>query len=103
MKKGHPNARSISSIIVARITAGKANMIMLAKISIVQAKIGILASDMPGGRVLSAPTTISTAPAIAEISMKPMPSSQKSALSPGEYSMSVSGGYMNQPPFGARS
>ena len=45
---------------------------------------------------------ISMAPAIAEISMKPIPSSQKSALIPGEYCVLVNGGYMNQPPFGAR-
>ena len=44
---------------------------------------------------------ISIAPAMAEISMKPMPSSQKSALMPGENFSLVSGGYMNQPPFGA--
>ena len=66
------------------MTAGKANMIIAAKMSIAQPKIGIFESDMPGGRVRSAPTTISIAPAIAEISMKPMPSSQKSALMPGE-------------------
>ena len=57
---------------------------------------------MPGARVRSTPTMISIAPAIAEISMKPMPSSQKSSLMPGEYFGSVSGGYMNQPPVGAR-
>ena len=60
------------------------------------------ASVMPGARVISRPTTSSIAPAIAEISMKPMPSSQKSALSPGECARLVSGGYMNQPPSGAR-
>jgi hypothetical protein len=49
------------------------------------------------------PTAISIAPAIAEISMKPMPSSQKSALLPGECMKLVNGGYMNQPPSGARS
>ena len=46
------------------------------------------------------PTISSIAPAIAEISMKPMPSSHKSAPSPGECSVPVSGGYMNQPPSG---
>jgi hypothetical protein len=46
---------------------------------------------------------ISMAPAIADISMKPMPSSQKSAPMSGEYVLLVSGGYMNQPPDGARS
>jgi hypothetical protein len=76
---------------------------MTAKTSIAQAKIGIFIRVMPGALVFSTPTMISIAPAIAEISMKPIPSSQKSALSPGEYSVSVSGGYMNQPPFGARS
>ena len=40
---------------------------------------------MPGARVRSTPTMISIAPAMAEISMKPMPSSQKSSLMPGEY------------------
>ncbi len=73
MKNGQPNARSSSSMMVARITAGKANTIMPAKISIVQANIGILSSDMPGARVRRTPTMISIAPAIAEISMKPMP------------------------------
>ncbi len=34
--------------------------------------------------------------------MKPMPSSQKSALMPGEYMKLVKGGYMNHPPSGAR-
>ena len=47
------------------------------------------------------PTISSIAPAMAEISMKPMPSSQKSAPTPGECSALVSGGYMNQPPSGA--
>ena len=42
----------------------------------------------------------SIAPAIAEISMKPMPSSQKSAPTPGDCFAPVSGGYMNQPPSG---
>ena len=48
------------------------------------------------------PTMISIAPAMAEISMKPMPSSQKSVLMSGLKAMLVSGGYMNQPPSGAR-
>ncbi|MNE84552.1 hypothetical protein D3C80_1814700 [compost metagenome] len=59
-------------------------MIMQAKISMAQAKTGSLSSVMPGARVFSTPTMISIAPAMAEISMKPMPSSQKSALIPGE-------------------
>ena len=63
---------------------GKAMMIMQAKISMAQAKIGSLSSVMPGARVFSTPTMISMAPAMAEISMKPMPRSQKSALMPGE-------------------
>ncbi|MNS21550.1 hypothetical protein D3C72_533140 [compost metagenome] len=63
---------------------GKAMMIMQAKISMAQAKIGSLSRVMPGARVFSTPTMISMAPAMAEISMKPMPSSQKSALMPGE-------------------
>jgi hypothetical protein len=103
MKNGQPNARSSSSSMVARITAGNANTIIPAKISIVQAKIGSLSSDIPGARVRSTPTMISIAPAIAEISMKPMPRSQKSAPMPGEYCVLVSGGYMNHPPLGARS
>ena len=45
----------------------------------------------------------STAAAMAAISMKPSPSSQTSALMPGENSGPVSGGYMNQPPSGAMS
>ena len=82
--------------------AGKPMMIITAKASMAQAKIGMRASVMPGGRVFRTPTTISIAPAMAEISMKPMPSSQKSALMPGEKALDVSGGYMNQPPLGAR-
>ena len=88
---------------VARITAGNANTIIPAKISIVQANIGMRSSVMPGARVRSTPTMSSIAPAIAEISMKPIPSSQKSAPRPGENCWPVSGGYMNQPPEGARS
>jgi len=38
---------------------------------------------MPGARVNRMPTISSIAPAIAEISMKPIPSSQKSAFRPG--------------------
>ena len=66
------------------MTAGKAKTIIAAKTSIAQAKTGILSSVMPGARVRNTPTMISMAPAIADISMKPIPSSQKSALSPGE-------------------
>ncbi|MNC95467.1 hypothetical protein D3C83_126000 [compost metagenome] len=56
---------------------------------------------MPGARVRRIPTISSIAPAIAEISMKPIPSSQKSAPTDGENSRPVSGGYMNHPPSGA--
>jgi hypothetical protein len=52
-----------------------------------QAYTGIFISVMPGARVNRMPTMSSMAPAIAEISMKPMPSSQKSAFRPGEYSL----------------
>ena len=82
--------------------AGNANTIIAPTTSIAQAKTGIRASVMPGARVIRMPTISSIAPAIALISMKPMPSSQKSALSPGEWTRLVSGGYMNQPPSGAR-
>ena len=57
---------------------------MPANTSIAHAKTGMRSSVMPGARVRSTPTMISIAPAIAEISMKPMPSSQKSSLMPGE-------------------
>ena len=66
-----------------------------------QAKIGILSSDIPGARYFRIETVNSTAAQIAEISTKVIPISQKSVLIPGEYSGPVSGGYMNQPPFGA--
>jgi len=82
-KNGQPKARSISSSMVARITAGKAKMIMPATTSMAQAYTGILSRVMPGARVRRTPTTISIAPAMAEISMKPMPSSQKSAFASG--------------------
>ena len=63
---------------------GKAMTIITANTSIAQANIGILSRLIPGARVRSTPTMISIAPAIALISMKPMPSSQKSVLIPGE-------------------
>ena len=59
-------------------------MIITAKMRAAHAKTGILVSDMPGARVRSTPTISSIAPAIALISMKPMPRSQKSALIPAE-------------------
>ncbi|MCY1219721.1 hypothetical protein D9M72_317070 [compost metagenome] len=101
MKKGHPKARSISSSIVAAITAGKANTIISALTSMAHANTGMRMSVMPGARVKSTPMMSSMAPAMAEISMKPMPSSHQSAPRPGENSLPVSGGYMNQPPSGA--
>ena len=55
----------------------------------------------PNGGWFMYPPLTSMAPAMAEISMKPMPSRQKSALIPGDPVVEVSGGYMNQPPFGA--
>ena len=75
-------------------------MIISAVISIAHAKIGILPSVMPGARVNSTPMISSMAPAIAEISMNPIPSRYQSAPMPAEYWL-VSGGYMNQPPSGA--
>ncbi|MOA04258.1 hypothetical protein D3C78_1238020 [compost metagenome] len=39
--------------------------------------------------------------ASAEISMKVMPSSQKSEFAPGEYTLLLNGVYMNQPLSGA--
>ncbi len=87
---------------VHKITLGKATTIITAKTSMPQANIGIRSSVMPGARVRSTPTMISIAPAMAEISMKPMPSNQKSVLIPGLNAMLVSGGYMNHPPSGAR-
>src|SRR5690606_6675941 len=95
-------ARSSSSSAVARMIAGNAKMIIPANTSMAQANTGILSSDMPGGLVRMMPTMISIAPAMAEISMKPIPSNQKSSLMPGENSNLVNGGYMNQPPRGAR-
>ncbi len=101
MKNGRSNARSSSSSAVATITAGNATITMPQNTSITQAYTGILSSVMPGARVRRMPTASSMAPAIAEISMKPMPSSHRSALSAGEYAVLVKGGYMNQPPSGA--
>ena len=66
------------------IMAGKASRIITPKISTAQANTGIFASVIPGARVRSTPTISSMAPAMALISMKPMPSSQKSALMPLE-------------------
>src|SRR5690606_24272367 len=102
MKNGRPKARSSSSSAVATMTAGNAMMTMPENASMIQAKIGSLSSVMPGARVRRMPTASSIAPAMAEISIKPMPSSHRSALTAGEYALLVSGGYMNQPPSGAR-
>ncbi len=101
MKNGMSKARSSSSSVVATITAGKATITMPQKTSMTQANTGILSSVMPGARVRRMPTASSIAPAMAEISMKPMPSSHRSAFTAGEYCALVSGGYMNQPPSGA--
>ena len=70
--------------------------------SMTHAKTGMRPSDMPGARVRRIPTMSSIALAMAEISMKPIPRSQKSAPTPGEKRALVSGGYMNHPPSGAR-
>ena len=102
MKNGQSNARSSSSSAVPAMTAGNANTIITPTTSMAHAYTGMRPSVMPGARVNRMPTISSMAPAMAEISMKPIPSSQKSAFSPGEYLMPVSGGYMNQPPSGAR-
>lgn len=56
---------------------------------------------IPGGRHFSTPTISSTAAAIEATSMKDSPSSQMSEPSPS--SCVASGGYMNQPDFGAAS
>ncbi len=102
MKNGQSNARSSSRRIVARMMAGNAKITMPAKMSMVHAKTGIFPIVMPGARVRRTPTMISIAPAMAEISMNPIPSNQKSAPIPEEYWPLVSGGYMNHPPDGAR-
>ena len=81
-EEGQPKARSSSSSMVAAITAGKANTIISPTTSIAQAKTGMRPSVMPGARVNRTPMISSIAPAMAEISMKPMPSSQQSAPSP---------------------
>ncbi|MNV51727.1 hypothetical protein D3C71_1437830 [compost metagenome] len=101
MKNGMSKARSSSSKAVATMTAGNAMMTMPQNTSMTQAKIGILSSVMPGARVRRIPTASSMAPAMAEISMKPMPSSHRSAFMAGENCELVRGGYMNQPPSGA--
>ena len=77
-------ARSSSSRMSAAITAGMPIMIMPAVTSMYQAKIGMVASVMPGARVLRMPTMSSTAAATAAISTKPSPRIQMSALMPGE-------------------
>ena len=76
-------------------------MMFLFAVPVVEAIAILLLPPMLGARVRRIPTMISMAPAIADISMNPMPSSQKSARSPGENCQLVSGGYMNQPPTGA--
>ena len=79
MKKGQSKARSSSSSVVPAITAGKANTIISATTSMAQANTGMRISVMPGARVNRMPMISSIAPAMAEISMKPMPSSHQSA------------------------
>ena len=101
MKKGQSKARSSSSSRVPAITAGKAKITIRAETSMAQANTGIWDRRMPGARVNKMPMISSMAPAMADISMKPMPSNQKSAPMPGECALPVSGGSMNQPPSGA--
>jgi hypothetical protein len=83
-KKAQPAARSSSSRMLPRISGGKPTMIISAVTSMYQANIGIWCSDMPAARVRRIDTAMSMAAAMAAISMKVMPSSQKSALRPGE-------------------
>ena len=82
-KKAMPKARSASSRIEARISGGKATSIISAVTRMYQPKIGIRSSDIPGARIFSVETTISTAKLKAEISTKVTPSSHTSALTPG--------------------
>jgi hypothetical protein len=68
-----------------------------------QAKIGSWCRPMPAARARRMVTTMSMAEAMVAISMKVMPSSQKSGPMPGEYTLLESGVYMNQPASGASS
>src|SRR5690606_32131600 len=100
-KNTNPKARSISSSTLPRISGGKPNAIMNAVTSTYQANSGMRWIDMPGARVRRIATISSIAPVTAAISEKVTPSSQKSGPSPGEYSLPLSGVYMNQPASGA--
>src|SRR5690554_119530 len=83
------------------MSGGKANSIIAPTTSMYQAKIGMRPSDMPGARIFRILTMSSTAAQTAEISTKVTPSSQTSALMPGEWVPDDSGVYMNQPESGA--
>src|SRR5690606_22428946 len=63
---------------------------------------GMRRVQMPGERHFRTPTISSTAAAMEAISMKLRPRSQMSFPTPG-CPVVDSGGYMNQPPFGAAS
>ena len=56
-----------------------------------QPNIGMRDRLMPGARIVSRVTTISTAAVMAEISTKLTPSSHTSALMPGECALDDSG------------
>ena len=81
------------------MSGGNANRIMPPTTSTYHPYSGIKLMRMPGGRHFSTPTISSTAAAIEATSINDSPKSQMSEPMP---SASVaSGGYMNQPLFGA--
>ncbi len=82
------------------MTAGTAKITMNENTSIDHTKIGMRLNVMPGARNLKMVTMKLTAPTVVEMPTKMIDSPQKSMLMPGEYALSVSGTYANQPPSG---
>ena len=72
-------------MVLAIMTAGIAMMIMKDVTSMAQTNSGMRSSDMPGARCLRTVTTISTATASAETSVKVIICAQMSARLPAAY------------------
>src|SRR5881392_2958334 len=91
------------SAVLATMIAGMARMTRNDVTSIDQTNSGIRSSDMPGARDLKTVTTIVTATASAETSVKVIICAQMSARLPAPYCGPDKGTYANQPTSGPMS
>ncbi len=90
-------------MMVARMTAGKAKTIIPAKISIVQAKIGMLVErHARRARAQHADDDLDRARDCGDLDEADAQQPEIGADPGGDICVLVSGGYMNQPPDGAR-